>query len=555
MEEIEFNLLEEPWIRVMTEDCTVRECSLTEVLVDSHKYRRLSGELPTQDVAILRLLLAVLHTVFYRYDRDGNEAAPDDRIQLLSRWTEVWQDGKMPEKGIRSYLDAWKDRFWLFHPERPFYQAPGAEGGTEYTAAKLNGELSESSNKIRLFAGRAGAGKQSLDYGEAARWLMYLNGFDDTSAKPKAKGLPSPGAGWMGQLGLIWAEGRNLFETLMLNLVLLRPEGTLWAPPKPVWEREKPKNAERTEIALPDNQPELLTLQSRRLLLIRERDRVTGYKLLGGDFFSKINADAEQMTVWKRVEAKKNEPAYRRPRRWTPERQSWRDFGVIVGAGSKDELPGVVSWITKLKKARMPGGGKALASDSVVHFRTAGVNYGDKDFFVADILQDHLDFRLELLDEAGKNWVDRIQQMIDTTDKAAWMVGKLAESLYLAGGGQTEDKAREAALQQGRQDYYNAVDLPFRSWLLTLDPKPGDGQDTVDRAAERWRKEGYSLALALGKEMVHQAGENAFVGHWIKDSGTDKNSFYSAPSAYNRFAGSIWGCFEMSTIQKEAVHE
>ena len=33
MEQMEFNLLDEPWIRVMTEDCTVVERSLMQVLL------------------------------------------------------------------------------------------------------------------------------------------------------------------------------------------------------------------------------------------------------------------------------------------------------------------------------------------------------------------------------------------------------------------------------------------------------------------------------------------------------------------------------------------
>ena len=41
MSEIEFNLLDEPWIRVMTEDCTSQEISLTQALWEGHHYRRL----------------------------------------------------------------------------------------------------------------------------------------------------------------------------------------------------------------------------------------------------------------------------------------------------------------------------------------------------------------------------------------------------------------------------------------------------------------------------------------------------------------------------------
>jgi hypothetical protein len=44
MSEIEFNLLDEPWIKVMTEDCTSQEISLTQALWEGHHYRRLAGD-------------------------------------------------------------------------------------------------------------------------------------------------------------------------------------------------------------------------------------------------------------------------------------------------------------------------------------------------------------------------------------------------------------------------------------------------------------------------------------------------------------------------------
>ena len=43
MEQMEFNLLDEPWIRVMTEDCIVVERSLMQVLLNSHQYQRPGG--------------------------------------------------------------------------------------------------------------------------------------------------------------------------------------------------------------------------------------------------------------------------------------------------------------------------------------------------------------------------------------------------------------------------------------------------------------------------------------------------------------------------------
>ena len=74
MNEIEFNLIDEPWIRVMDSNCNVSEVSLKDAILNAHNYKSLSGELPTQDIAVMRLMLAVLHTVYSRADENGNES-------------------------------------------------------------------------------------------------------------------------------------------------------------------------------------------------------------------------------------------------------------------------------------------------------------------------------------------------------------------------------------------------------------------------------------------------------------------------------------------------
>ena len=172
MKEKEFNLLDEPWIRVLLPDYTVQEVSLPDVLLHAHEYLDLAGEMPAQDAAMLRLLLAVLHTVFSRVDEDGEPAPFEDPEDAVGRWDVLWGMGRFPEAPIRGYLDAWRERFWLFHPERPFWQVPEAEIGTQYSAPKLNGEISESGNKLRLFPVYAGAGKAEMAYPQAARWLL-----------------------------------------------------------------------------------------------------------------------------------------------------------------------------------------------------------------------------------------------------------------------------------------------------------------------------------------------------------------------------------------------
>lgn len=85
MQEIEFNLLTEPWVRVRLPDNTVQEVSLTDALVHAQEYMDLAGEMPTQDAAMLRLLLAVLFTVFSRVNEVGEPEPLEDEETALER--------------------------------------------------------------------------------------------------------------------------------------------------------------------------------------------------------------------------------------------------------------------------------------------------------------------------------------------------------------------------------------------------------------------------------------------------------------------------------------
>lgn len=71
MADKEFNLLDESWIRVMTKEHKIVELSLMDLLIHSQEYADFAGELEQQDIAVLRLGLATLHTIFSRYDVDG----------------------------------------------------------------------------------------------------------------------------------------------------------------------------------------------------------------------------------------------------------------------------------------------------------------------------------------------------------------------------------------------------------------------------------------------------------------------------------------------------
>lgn len=542
METTAFDLLDEPWIRVMTHDRQIRELSLTQALLQSHEYRRLAGELPTQDVAILRLLLAVLHTVFYRVDLDGADDPIEERGQALARWRALRQAGRLPEGPIHAYLEHWHDRFWLFHPERPFYQVPGADVGTLYKAQKLNGELSESSNKPRLFPVRAGAAKERLTYAEAARWLVTMMGFDDVSTKVET----GTGIGWLGQHIDLYAVGDNLFETLLLNLVFLKDGNTLWEEKNvPAWEKDPAKTAKKKVIAVPGDQAGLLTLQSRRTILVRDGDMVIGCHTTGGDYFGEDGAAAasnEQMTQWIiDPKAKKDVPRFI-PKSPCADRAMWRDFETIVDKRQRQvPIPGVMAWLQRLRE-------KGLLPNRTIRLSAVGIVYGSKNCSTADIVSDHLDFHAALLNEAGALWNELVSRKIDEIDKAAEQVALLAEHLFRAGGGQPGSPAQDARKRQAKQDFYAAVDIEFRHWLSLIDPEEGDDEDLRAEKDAQWRKTACRIALQQGRGMVDRAGTPAFVGRWVKKEGKkakkDEKEFYASSIALDRFIKEIGNLYQ-----------
>lgn len=528
--EKEFNLLDEPWIRVMSFDGNVEEVSILELFQKAHTYRQFAGELPTQDVAIMRIILAILHAVFGKQEDGEYLHLPSDKEGEMTvkgiyrRWKWLWSQKEFPMDYIAPYLERWRDRFWLFHPEYPFYQVAGLEIGTFYSAAKLNGEISESGNKIKLFAPRTQESKKELTYAEAARWLPYVIGYDDTSAKPSQRGLDSPGVGWLGKLGLIYAQGSNLFETLILNLVLLEKQNTMWENEKPTWHNENPRTDERVKIVVPNNPSEMLTIQSRRILLQREEEKVTGYRLLGGDFYSDDQEVLlEKMTVWRDASKSKNSGRAFQPKRHMPERQLWRDFSSLIGATGK-HIPGVVDWIVQLYNEQIT---KNVFQGRSVSFNIAAIKYGDKDFFADDVFSDSLTFSALILVEQYEDFILHIENEVEWTDKLVQGIGYLASDLAKASGDRMNVQSKSLT---ARQKAYDFLDVPFREWLAQIDPGK---ESSFDNYSETWRKEARKIILQFGKIMAAETGPGAFVGRTITENKVTKR--YTSPEAFHQF--------------------
>lgn len=535
--EMEFNLLDEPWIIVKTKANETKTWSIMELFEHAHEAQELAGELPTQDVAIMRLLLAIMHGAFVT---DEMETA-DDAIEL---WTDLWEEKQFRFDEIKAYLEPYHDRFWLFHPTQLFYQsahikqkmdeykvAKGKKVSSEIkwkTVARLVGDLFQSDNAPRLFPARTGETQTSLTYAEAARWLLHLNGFDDDSAK-----MPTPkGVGYLGQLGLLYAKGRNLFETLMLNFVLIDDRDEVFADgeedSKAYWEKPVCETIER-EIPQPRAQKELLTMQSRRIFLRREQGMVTGYLLTMGDYFAKdASLLNEVMTVWKDDDTRGFAP-----KRHLLECQIWREFSSLLGMqeNTKSRQPGVIHWLQILEDE--------VEEIKPLHICVTGASYSLKGagWQIVDYIQDDLAIHASLLDKMNETWVQEIVGVLAKTKDAVKGIGHLAIDIAEVSGdsmqGNDSTKKRESA-KFAQEDGYYHLDQVFRRWLLGVDPD----KDELEKKMGEWLLIAKKTLLRLAQEQLNRCSETAIVGRGKEEN--EKNAikaFQKVTYHINRILG------------------
>lgn len=527
-----FNLIEEPWIRVLDDECRLKEVGIKDALLNAHNFVGLSGEIKTQDFAVLRFLLALMYTIFYRYDLDGSEIDLRENKNLIANnWTTMWENGYIPAEPVEKYLEKWQDRFWLFDEAHPFYQSKAVEGKTKKTisSAKMIGTLFESENKKRLFSDRREQGR-ALSCPEAARWLLHLNCFDDIAAKN-----PTPKRSWVSQLGLIALKGKNLFETIMLNFCADVDVDKDVFDQCPSWEQDNNNVEFNRLITVPRDQAALLSLMSRRILLCKKDDGdVEDYYLAGGDYFEDLEVFHEQMTLWGAYQEKKNSPYTYKPRRHNPDRRIWQEFGSIVGLNETNSessrRPGVIDRLSQLREEEIL---------EVANIATAAIIYDYNQLMtlpVIDSVSDSLSLHAQIFE--NPEWHRMIVKEIKNCDDAAYQVGKLFKEIQFASGRQDKDaKTNLSGELSAKMRFYDSIDEPFRLWLEDL--RGDDDLDFEERMIEI-EKTLRKIAFSVGDSIVNQAGINAIFGH-------DKGSSVKAQIWYR---GSISKIFSKAGEQE-----
>lgn len=266
--ENKFNLIDEAWIPcLMLETNETKDLSLFEALSEAHKIKEIVHNSPLVVVSLHRLLLAILHRNF------GPKS--------FDEWKQLWQEGSWDAEKLGNYFEKNKDRFNLFDKERPFYQYPEVtkKGGKEADILPIETLMQENAtgNNATLFDHSFEAEPKSCSYAEAARYLIARHSFSF------AGGVSFPfnfSNGMLVSGFSVLATGRNLFETLALNLVIYYRDKPIPIQDDedvtdvPFWEREELVQATEKDKdgTIPLGYLDYLTWQSRRIKLIKNEE-------------------------------------------------------------------------------------------------------------------------------------------------------------------------------------------------------------------------------------------------------------------------------------------
>ncbi|MGW8954762.1 type I-E CRISPR-associated protein Cse1/CasA [Streptomyces sp. NPDC055709] len=499
-----FDLTRRPWITVLYLDGRQAELSLRGVFEQVHELRRLVGDLPTQEFALLRLLLAVAHDAL-----DG----PRDSEQ----WADLWADEECFAP-VGPYLEEHRKRFDLLHPRAPFFQVAQLRTMKDEVFS-LNRIVADVPNGDPFFSSRMPT-VERLGFAEAARWVVHAHAYDTSGIKTGAAGddrakggkVYPLGVGWAGTLGGVFAEGETLRETLLLNLMAADTPGLRsMAEDRPAWRRE-PCEPGAAKGRRPSGLRDLYTWQTRRLRLHFDAEGVHGVVLGYGDPLAPHNMhDREPMTAWRRSQAqekKRGEALVYLPREHDPARAAWRGLAALIAdrveAGQGAEAapylrPGILEWIARLVTERV------LPRGYLMRARVIGPVYGTQQSVIDEIVDDYVTMAVALLHQQDREYAQQAIDAVADAEAAVTVLGDLATDLARAAG--TEPGGPRGI---AREIGFAALDGPYRMWLQGL-----AAADDLYAQRAVWQQDVYRHVIRLGQELLTSAGAAAWAGRTV----------------------------------------
>ena len=542
-----YNLLDEKWIQVASKD-TVEKVSIKELFACAGQYKELAGDMKTQDFAVMRVMLAILHTVFSRFDSNGDpyeffEVDEESFLQigeleenylddyedaLYQTWIDIWNAKEFP-KVVYEYLEKWRERFFLYDDKYPFFQVTkeviekDAGGGGEFYGKNINRLVSESNNKQAYFSPKDESYKEYMTDDELARWLITLQGYIGTSDKKKVGSAKTYSKGWLYDLGGVYIQGNNIFETLMLNFVIAHNENNnLLKTQKPCWEAETiEKNIELYFHNGIDNIASFYTAWCREIFIDPNRTKENKFVCFIAKLPEIEHSDAflEPMTVWKYNDTGEYKDKYR-PRKHDANKSMWRNFGLLTGVGDGTRKPGVIEWLNKLcdiSESEELG----LYKENITLCAVCMLDDGNATSWAPiDEVEDTLNLKERVLVDTGDNgWIIRINKTITDTKVTI----DRALKIFIKDLLEIRNMEKADASKYVEQFYFR-IDLSFRNWIESIDI-----DNDKDTKEIEWRNVLKKAMKEYVDELVSNAGLRDYKGietsTGVKNIATIYNSF------------------------------
>ncbi|GAT18381.1 hypothetical protein IWT5_00655 [Secundilactobacillus silagincola] len=559
-----FNLTTEPWIKVIeTKSNQTKTVSMIDLFENAHLYSRLAGEMRSQDLSLMRLLLAVLHTVYSRVNaidqqyswvsvdsknlllNDSTEQVTPDIDDLLDTWQGIYDQGSFT-KSVSQYLKA-NASYFDFFGNRPFYQVTETEydsfvpkkksvaTGTGTVAIKqINRQISESANTPDIFAPKSGMAKNNVDLPELVRWLIMYQSFTGVTDKTKVETDEkfSTSAGWVYRLNPVFAKGNSLFETLMLNLNLADDRNL--APQKPVWEYETISQyiEERKKQLPPTNLAFLYTLWARLIHIEWGENNNPIIFSAGLPTFDSENVFLEPMTVWRKdSKASKGgsdvfKPAVKGIRSLGI--AMWRNFGQYINVDKADDnnQPGIVSWLQLLKNDNLIDRQKLLHLESVALISDGNATSQSPVMESCDDMEINADILFDS-DEVDY-WPERIEEEVDVAQKVGKDFWSFAANIATIRNLDSRDFAGKVS-----SAFYDQLNNPFKLWLASLSK-----QDDPDEKIDEWRNILKRIVINSTQQLLMSSSPRDISGI-IVDGKNDTRKLLNIFTAKNQLMGKV----------------
>jgi len=452
-----FNLLDQPWIPCTDLDGNRVELGIQETLSRAHQLREISGDSPIVTAALYRLLLAILHRAYQ---------GPIDRAS----WGNLWADGKgtWDSPTLTVYLASQQERFDLFHPTHPFYQAVD-ERVKEKSVASMVMDVA-SGNNGTLFDHHTEEDGLTLTPAQAARHLLAAQAFGLAGLSGlEQKFTYAPCVGGV----LFLVQGQTLFQTLALNLLKYAADLPI---PKlredlPAWEMmDAFTPADRT---LPNGYLDYLTWQNRRILLkpevradgtliVRQMTMAPGLRMDGDIQNPLMHYDANN----------KIERPF--PLRFSEPKALWRDSSALFQLGAKGVRPPLtIDWLADLAQE-----GFVERSETRRLFALGMANDQAKmEFFRSERLPLRSEYLadktlVDALDDALKMAEDVARQLWGAARTLATFLVAPESDLPDAHKPQSEDLNQMMGPWGVERRYWARLEAPFMATLATLPDDP-----------------------------------------------------------------------------------